>query len=215
MSKQSLDSSPFLDFEHTSIQEFVQEFRSLKTHKQQAVALFYKVRDNFLYDPYHLDLRPKALVASTILEKKRAWCVEKAIVFASGLRALNIPAKLGYSIVENHIGVDKLVAILKTEKIVFHGYVSVYIEEKWLKVTPAFDRRVCRISGVKPLDWNGESDAMLQAYEGEQKFMEYHYDYGLFDDVPVELMNSEMKKHYPHLFSGSHENNKAFSFYHL
>jgi hypothetical protein len=41
--------------------------------------------------------------------------------------------------------------------------------------------------------------------------MEYVHDYGSFDDVPLELMKSEMKRHYPHLFEGNWES-KEFSF---
>jgi hypothetical protein len=44
--------------------------------------------------------------------------------------------------------------------------------------------------------------------------MEYHHDYGVFEDVPVELMKAEMKKYYPHLFTGEVPNTKRFSFYH-
>ena len=44
--------------------------------------------------------------------------------------------------------------------------------------------------------------------------MEYVYFYGEFEDVPIELMNAEMKKHYPHLFTEKFET-KEFSFYHL
>jgi transglutaminase-like putative cysteine protease len=210
-----LKSTYFLDFEHSSIQEYISDIQTIPSKKKQAIALYLKVRDGFLYDPFHLDLRYETLQSSTILTKKRAWCVEKAIVLASGLRALNIPASLGYAIVQNHIGVEKLTDMLKTEKIVFHGYVAVYLDEKWIKITPAFDKRVCRISQVQPLDWDGENDALLQAFEGHKKFMEYHHDYGTFNDVPIELMNQEMKKYYPHLFNGTHENSKLFSFYHL
>lgn len=215
MSNHSLSPTAFLDFEHPSVQAYIEEFQSLHSKKEQAINLFYKVRDGFLYDPFHLDLRHEALSSSTILNKRRAWCVEKAIVLASGLRALNIPAALGYAIVENHIGVEKLTAILKSKKIVFHGYVAVFLEGTWQKITPAFDKRVCRISGVKPLDWDGKNDALFQAYENNQKFMEYHHDYGLFQDVPIDLMNAEMKKHYPHLFEKPYGNSKSFSFYHL
>jgi hypothetical protein len=208
-----LRSTRFLDSNSPEIQEYIHEFLSLSSKKEQALALYYKVRDGFLYDPYHLDLRPEKLVASTILEKKRAWCVEKAIVFATALRTLGIPSRLGYAIVENHIGVEKLEQILRSKKIVFHGYVDVFLDDKWTKATPAFDQRICRLSGVDPLSWDAVEDSLFQPYSASGRFMEYHHDYGVFDDVPVQLMNAEMKKHYPHLFDGTHTNSKTFSFY--
>ena len=191
-----LEPTKFLNSDHESIKEFVNDISSLPTKKEQAIAIYYKVRDHFLYDPYHLDLRPEALLASDILKKSRAWCVEKAIVMAACLRALNIPSRLGYGIVVNHIGVEKLTTYLKRKEIVFHGYVEVYLDGKWVKATPAFDKKVCRLSGVPPLDWDGEHDAMFQQYRGKDKFMEYVHFYGVFDDVPVQLMNDEMKKYY-------------------
>lgn len=209
-----LIDTEFLDFKHPSVQSFVEPFRHLGSSEKCALAYYMFVRDNFLYDPYHLDLRPDALRASHIVAKKRAWCVEKAIVFTAGLRALGIPARLGFAIVENHIGVDRLTKILQTTKIVFHGYVEVHLKESqlWTKATPAFDKRVCKMSGVEPLDWNGYEDSLFQAFSGAGKFMEYHHDYGAFADVPIGLMHTEMRTHYPQLFDGSTPNTKQFSF---
>jgi hypothetical protein len=181
---------------------------------ERAQAFYLHVRDGFLYDPYHLDLRHNALKASLIITKNRAWCVEKAIVFAAGLRALSIPSRLGYAIVQNHIGVEKLLEALRTHLIVFHGYVDVFVDGKWTKATPAFDQRICALSGVEPLIWDGLSDSLFQEFSQGEKFMEYHHDYGVFEDVPVELMKAEMKKYYPHLFTGEVPNTKRFSFYH-
>ncbi len=203
----------FLDYNSPVLNEFIRSIDRANSKKQQAIEVYYLVRDHFLYDPYHLDLRPEALIASNILERRRAWCVEKAIVMTACLRALDIPSRLGYGIVINHIGVDKLTSYLKRKEIVFHGYVEAFIDGSWVKSTPAFDKKVCRLSGVPPLEWDGENDAMFQAYKGDEKFMEYIHFYGHFDDVPVELMNSEMKKYYPHLFDEEY-NTKAFSFFH-
>lgn len=210
-----LQATPYLDFNNPEFQSWIAPFLNEHSKTKAAIDYYEFVRDYFLYDPYHLDLRPHALKASTIITKRRSWCVEKAIVFATGLRAMGIPSRLGYAIVENHIGVERLTEILKKTQIVFHGYVDVYMEEdnKWTKATPAFDKRVCKLSGVEPLNWNGTQDSLFQAYSGTEKFMEYHHDYGVFNDVPIELMHQEMNLHYPHLFDGSIENSRGFSFH--
>jgi hypothetical protein len=200
-----------LDFEHASVQEYVAAFRDLPTKREQAIALYTKVRDGFLYDPYHLDLRPQALKASAIIGKNRAWCVEKAILCCAGMRALGIPAWLGFGIVKNHIGVEKLVSYLKKEEIVFHGFVDVELDGHRTKCTPAFDRRICRMNKVEPLAWDGTEDSLFQAYRGDEKYMEYIWFYGIFQDVPFDLMYGEMQKHYPHLFSDPVDTNE-FSF---
>jgi hypothetical protein len=212
--KANLAATNFLDFNNPAFDTFLKTIDSTKHPKELAIDLYYLVRDAFLYDPYHLDLTHKGLQASNVLSKKRAWCVEKAIVLAAAARKMGIPARLGFAIVKNHIGVEKLLAYLKREEIVFHGYVEMYINEKWVKCTPAFDQRICSISKVKPLDWDGETDSMFQAFDQEKQFMEYCHFYGDFDDVPIELMNSEMKKYYPHLFETAF-NEKEFSFFHL
>ncbi|WP_107038862.1 transglutaminase-like domain-containing protein [Brumimicrobium mesophilum] len=209
-----LKATPILEVNHKSTFELISTIDTSLTTKQQAIALYNKVRDGFVYNPYHLDLRSEKLKSSVVLQKSKAWCVEKSIVLATGLRALGIPSKLGYGIVVNHIGVEKLTAALRREEIVFHGYVSAFLEGKWVKCTPAFDPLICKLSGVEALAWDGENDSLFQAYQGNQKFMEYKHFYGEFDDVPVELMNAEMQKYYPHLFEEEH-NSRSFSFFHI
>jgi hypothetical protein len=209
-----LKSTIFLDFDSIEIQNYLKDIPQFESKRELAVFLYEKVRDGFLYDPYHLDLREKALKSSKIVSKNRAWCVEKSILLASCARYFKIPSRLGFAIVCNHIGVEKLISYLKKEEIVFHGYVELFLDEKWVKCTPAFDKRICRISNVSPLNWDGKNDSMFQEFEGENKFMEYKHFYGTFDDVPIKLMNDEMKKHYPHLFETSW-NSKEFSFFHL
>jgi Transglutaminase-like superfamily len=195
-----LKATNYLDYNQPSIQFFCAEIELILNTTEKAVALYNKVRDHFQYNPYHLDLRKEKLQASAIVGKRKAWCVEKAIIFASCARYMGIPAKLGFAIVTNHIGVEKLKKYLLRDEIVFHGYVSVFLNDNWVKCTPAFDPRLCKFSGVPLLEWDGKNDAMFQAFSGDQKFMEYIHHYGEFDDVPQELMQNEMKKYYPHLF---------------
>ena len=209
-----LIETSFLDYTNTLFDDFLKDIPSSLNHKELAIQLYVKVRESFLYDPYHLDLRYNSLKSTTILTKKRAWCVEKAIVLAAAARKFNIPSRLGYAIVVNHIGVEKLTSYLKRPEIVFHGYVELFINDSWVKCTPSFDSRICRISNVSVLDWDGENDSLFQPFQGDSRFMEYIYDYGTFPDVPIELMNSEMKKYYPHLFDFVFDS-KEFSFHHL
>lgn len=207
-----VEATFFLDFESEDFSDFCASIPQKDSPKEQAIAIYEHVRDSFLYDPYHLDLRKNSLKASSIVSKKRAWCVEKAIVTCSAFRKFGFPARLGFGIVKNHIGVEKLVSYLQREEIVFHGFVEVFVEGNWSKCTPAFDPRICKISGVEVLNWDTETDSLFQAFKGEEKFMEYLHFYGVFDDVPSELMHSEMKKYYPHLFTNPIDT-KAFSFH--
>lgn len=209
-----LIETTFLDYTNSLFDNFSKDIPESLDQKELAIQLYIKVRESFLYDPYHLDLRYDALKASNVLRKKRAWCVEKAIVLTALARKFNIPSKLGYAIVVNHIGVEKLTSYLRRPEIVFHGYVELFVNERWVKCTPSFDSRICKISNVSVLDWDGENDSLFQSFQGDSRFMEYIHDYGTFSDVPIELMNTEMHKYYPHLFENEFDM-KEFSFHHL
>jgi len=201
-----------IDFNSSEFNHFFASANIKGNSKDDLIAWYTYVRDYFLYDPYHLDIRPESLVVSKIIQKRRAWCVEKALVFVAGCRKLGIPARLGFGIVQNHIGADKLEEYLKRKEIVFHGYAEVYLDGKWIKCTPAFDKRICAINKLEPLNWNGEDDSLFQEFSGDNKFMEYLHFYGEFSEIPFELMHVEMKKYYPHLFSDPIDT-KTFSFH--
>jgi transglutaminase-like putative cysteine protease len=206
-----LEETHSLNFNNPDFKIFLKEFNLGKNSTDNAKEIYYKIRDHFLYDPYHLDLNKNALIASEIIKKRRAWCVEKALIMVACCRAIGIPARFGFAIVTNHIGVEKLTNYLRRYEIVFHGYAEIFLDNKWIKCTPAFDNRVCRLSGVSTLDWDGENDSMFQEFENGKKFMEYLHFYGEFADIPFELMHQEMKKYYPHLFATNFDS-KEFSF---
>jgi hypothetical protein len=206
-----LKDTYFLDYNSEEYDQFLDGIRLAEDPTARAIQLYFLVRDRFLYDPYHLNLTKKGLKTSQMLQNKRAWCVEKAAILAALARKCGIPSRLGYAVVTNHIGVEKLQEYLRREEIVFHGYTALYLDGQWIKCTPAFDQRICRISQVEPLDWDGRSDSLFQEYTGGKRFMEYIHFYGEFDDIPIDLMNDEMKKYYPHLFTDEW-NTKEFSF---
>lgn len=204
----------FLDFNDDRFDAFLLPIDATLPKDELAVALYVLVRDAFLYDPYHLDLTHEGLKASNVLTKRRAWCVEKASVLAACARRFGIPSRLGYAIVTNHIGVEKLTSYLRRDEIVFHGFVELFVNGIWVKCTPAFDTRICALSKVSPLEWDGKTDSLFQEYEQGRRFMEYLHFYDIFEDVPIQLMNDEMRTYYPHLFEGVHST-REFSFKHL
>lgn len=169
----------------------------------QAVSLYYAVRDGFRYDPYQINLTHTELKASTIIkrENKYGYCVEKACVLAAAARVLGIPSRLGFANVRNHIGTEKIEAHLKTDVLVFHGFTEFYLEGKWVKSTPAFNKELCAHLNVEPLPFNGREDSIFQEYsKAGGQYMEYLHDYGTFHDVPHDLFVKELIAHYPHFF---------------
>ncbi len=196
-----LRPTEFLDSDHTLVREFAERHTAGQADDvNKAVALYYAVRDGFQYDPYVLDLRRPSLKASALLAKSRGYCVEKAVLLAASARAVGIPSRLSFYIVRNHIATDRLAKALERDYLVFHGAAEMYLEDQWIKATPAFNRRLCEFLGVEPIDFDGRSDAIFQQYDRDGNvFMEYLHDYGAFDDMPYEMFLDELEKHYPHL----------------
>ena len=170
-------------------------------------ALFNFIRDEFSYYPFQIDLRKEALKASSQLTKKHGYCVSKAILLVACLRYKKIPARLCFFNVKNHLGTGKLEQALNTDLIVFHGGSEVYLNQKWIKLVPAFDKNLCEKLGVEVLKFDGENDAIFQEYNSsdesdanKQKYMEYIHNYGSFSDFPYELAKTELQKYYPEAF---------------
>ena len=201
MHKEYLQPTYFLDSDHPEIIQFAKEHtQACTTDVEKTICLFDTVRDTYYYDPYYLDLRPQTLVASAILKRESAYCVEKAVVLCALLRAVKIPARLNFGNVKNHIAVDKIVALLKTDLLVFHGCVEVLLNKKWLKITPAFNKSLCEKLGVAVLEFDGENEAVFQQYGNKgETFMEYLHDYGSFNDLPYAKMLASFKEHYAHI----------------
>ncbi len=201
MKTEQLRPTYFLNSEHPEIHAFAQSVtEGYNTEKEKTIALFNAVRDNYLYDPYHLDLRPQTLVASNILGRSSAYCVEKAVLLCALLRTLSIPARLNFGDVKNHIAVDRIVQILKTDVLVFHGCTEVFLEGAWIKLTPAFNKSLCKKLGVPVLEFDGTNDAVFQQYSADgSTFMEYLRDHGSFNDLPYAKMLASFKESYPHI----------------
>jgi len=192
----------FLDFHHPAVAAFVREHTlGAASDSERATRLFRAVRDGVRYDPYEVTLAREALTASAALERGASFCVPKAIVYAAALRAVGIPARLGFVDVTNHLATKRLVELLRTQVFAFHGYVVVSLAGRTLKATPAFNASLCARFGVAPLEFDGEHDAMLQPFDGTGRaFMEYLCQRGEHDDLPYEEMVRVWRATYPHLF---------------
>jgi len=191
-----------LDCTHPAVLAYAETHAGdAETPQAAAVALYYAVRDGFWYDPYALDLDRNHMKASWLLKNQRGYCVEKAALLAAAARSLGIPSRLGFGDVRNHLGTDKLEAVLGTNLLVFHGYTELWLDEHWVKATPAFNAGLCQKLGVSPLEFDGIHDAVFQAYSAEgQRFMTYENDRGTHADWPADAMEKALRMQYGHLF---------------
>ncbi len=197
-----LRPTEFLDYDAPAVRAFAEDKTAgARGGREKAVALYYAVRDGFQYNPYILDLRREGLRASELLTRTRGYCVEKAILLAAAARAVDVPSRLSFYIVRNHIATEKLEKALEKNYLVFHGAAELYLDGRWLKTTPAFNHELCRYLGVDPLEFDGTADSIFQEYDRHGRvFMEYLHDYGAFADLPYELYLDELARHYPRVF---------------
>ncbi len=199
-----LEPTFYIDSDHPAVIEYTR--KALKNVPendpiQQAITLYYQVRDDFRYDAYNVELSREALKASHLVSRDHGYCIEKAILLAACARVVGIPSRLGFANVRNHIATEKLERLLKTNVMVFHGYTELYLQDKWVKATPAFNEELCERLKVAPLEFDGKEDSIFQEYDrGGQQHMEYLHDYGRFADMPFELYISSLQKEYSHIF---------------
>jgi len=197
-----LATTYYFDFENEIIQKLISaQNNTAISDTEKTIALYNKVRDDWKYDPYSISLSEKNFRASTIAEKTSGNCVEKSILLIACLRAVGIPARLHLGKVKNHIAVERLTEKFGSNELTPHGMVNVFLNKKWLKLSPAFNASLCRKFNVEPLEFDGENNSFLQQYNNQGNlFMEYTDDYGHFEDVPLAFMKKNVKEHYPHIF---------------
>ena len=89
----------------------------------------------------------------------------------------------------NHLSSEKLREKMGTNYFAWHGFTEVKLGDRWVKASPTFNSTLCSRFGVAPLDFDGESDALLQAYDGAGRtFMRYEVLHGAFHDVPAKFL---------------------------
>lgn len=191
----------FIDSDNASVIAYAESKTNIaKPDPQKAIDLYYAVRDDIRYDPYHIVLNPAVISASKTLARGSGYCIEKSLLLCAAARHFGIPSRLGFSIVRNHLSTQKFREMLRSDKFVFHGYNEFWLHNKWVKCTPAFNKTLCEHFGVAALEFDGEHDSVFHEYEGGKLYMEYLHEYGQFADFPYDLFVQELKAHYPHLF---------------
>ena len=188
-----------IDSDSPEIREYASMLtQGLKGTKiEMAKRIYYAVRDGIWYDPYTPFHLPEHYKASVVLRRGRGFCVSKASVLCALGRACNIPTRVGFADVKNHLVTKELLNFLGTDLFVYHGFVEFYLNGKWVKATPAFNRELCEKHKVPPLEFNGYEDSLFQPYNLEKRrFMEYVKYHGTFHDIPVDKIVSAWKEAY-------------------
>lgn len=200
---QYLKRTDFFDYDAEAIQDFVHDKIDTQADpKSKAVDLYYAVRDTWMYTSSTLYVKKNDWKASEIFRRPKGHCIDKSTLLITMLRYVGIPARLHLAKVKNHIAAEKFMELTGTDELTPHGMVNIYINEKWLKVSPAFNKQLCDKLNVEPLEFDGESNSLFQEFDKKGGlFMEYLEDYGHFDDLPLSFIYENMKAHYSGLVS--------------
>jgi transglutaminase-like putative cysteine protease len=195
-----LAPAEYVDSDHPAIEAFVAGTVTLAMSPTEKARRFYLAAREIRYDP-DLDYSdPETYRASSVLTAGSGYCVGKAALFAAFCRVAGIPARVGFADVTNHLSSEKLREKMGTNYFAWHGFTEVLLGDRWIKASPTFNSTLCSRFGVAPLDFDGGSDALLQAHDGKGRtFMQYEVLHGAFHDVPAKFLIAEMARRYPSL----------------
>ena len=201
---QYLAPGRFLDSDHPQVIAFAKQHAGdTSDARAAALRLYTTVRDGIIYDPYVDLANPAYYRASGVLAAKRTFCIGKSALLAACARVVGIPARVGFADVRNHLTSPRFYEKVKTDTFLWHSYTELYLSGRWVKATPAFDRALCDRAGIKTLEFDGETDSLLQPFDrAGRQHMEYLKDRGPFADVPFDTIQAEFLKTYPSLMSG-------------
>jgi transglutaminase-like putative cysteine protease len=193
-----LASAEYIDSDHPAIVALANSGRGGSAIEQ--ARRYYLTAREIRYDP-DLDYSdPEIYRASSVLREGAGYCVGKAALFAALCRAGGIPARIAFADVTNHLSSERLREKMGTNYFAWHGFTEVRLGDAWVKASPTFNSTLCDRFGVVALDFDGATDALLQAYDGAGRtFMQYEVLHGAFHDVPAKFLMREMARLYPNL----------------
>jgi hypothetical protein len=89
-----------------------------------------------------------------------------------------------------------------TDLFIYHGYTELWLEDKWVKATPAFNLSLCEKFRVLPLEFDGRHDSIFHPFDADhRRHMEYVGQRGTFADVPVEEIKHAFSITYPNYYN--------------
>ena len=195
-----LQPTEFFDFDKPSVRKKALEItKDLETQKEQAIALFYWVRDEIKYNmKLFIPSIKNNFKASKVLQKGQGFCVSKSILLSSLARAIEIPARIHLVDLINHLISQKIIDFMGTNVMYYHGFSEFYLSNKWIKLTPSFDKETAIKGGFLPMvEFDGDHDAVFPPYDiNGKKFGEYVRDRGTHADLPLGEINKVFGEKY-------------------
>lgn len=178
----------FIDSDTASVRERSDILtRNVEETRQKAIALFHFVRDEIRYNVFLPRPSAEYFRASHVLEKGEGYCVQKAVLLVALARAAGIPSRLRFAEIRNHLTAPELLQKRETNVFAWHGLAELLIHGMWIKVTPTYSLGYCKKTGIFPVDFDGEHDALLPLHTIDGRLhIEYLRDRGPYEDLPFD-----------------------------
>lgn len=199
-----LAATDLLDHESDEVRRFVAEAipDTDVSDREKAVALYYAVRDGVFYEVYGADLSQEGLRASAVAAANTGFCLHKSILYAASTRAVGIPSRVLAGEVRGHLASDRLKKLVGGD-VFLHWLNEIRLKGRWLKVTPVFNKMLCKLYGISPLEFDGTADAVYHPFdEHGRQHMEFIGPVASFDEVEHATVVTLMRQRHPNMFDG-------------
>ena len=193
-----LTPTEVIDSDHPSVIEYARRSSGSGIDDlSKACSLFAAVRDEVIYDPVTHFYRQSHYQASNVLDRKSGYCVSKACLLCALGRAMGIPTRLGFADIRNHGASRQIIDMMGTNVFTFHGFVEFFLNDRWVKATPAFDRSVYKKHHIPLVTFNGREDAVFPSHDlNGNLYVEYIAYHGVFADLPLADLMLAFRKTY-------------------
>lgn len=191
-----LKDTPTIDVHNKSIIEKAKEIiKDCPNEEEKAVRLFYFVRDSIKYNIYMISTFIEDFRASKILEWKKGYCVQKAVLLAALGRAAGIPTRLAFAKIKNHALPPHLFKMFKTNIFPRHGYNQFFLNGKWVSAAATFDKVLCEKNGLPTVEFDGKRDAILSEKDLKgAPYVEYIEKFPPKEDLPFDWIKERVSQ---------------------
>jgi transglutaminase-like putative cysteine protease len=161
-----LDDNAVFDYRHADFKHYLDDRlgKQAAGNRERLIDIYYHVRDRIHYEIFNTALSSAGLAASGIVRAGKGFCLHKSIVFVSAARLLSIPARLKAAKVINHFASPGIIELMDGP-VFLHWFAEVWLDGKWVKVTPVFNKLLCRLYKTVPLEFDGRTDSIHQPYD--------------------------------------------------
>jgi transglutaminase-like putative cysteine protease len=191
-----LQATAAIEAEHPLIKAKADELAGdAASARGKVLRLFTFVRDQIPYNLFMISMHPDDFRASFILELKKGYCVQKAVLLCALARAVGVPARLALARIRNHRIPPALKARLGRNDFPGHGYNQFFLDDHWVSAAATFDAALCARVGAPVVEFDGQDDAMLPATALDgSPYIEYLEHYGYFADLPLDFITERTSK---------------------